>query len=519
MKRKQKEVLEQGLTIIEFIRHPLLLNDQSNSVAQDTILKSTYGLELNNIELEIFRRYTGRDYVAREQVEITLLAGRKSGKTAKIGARIALYEAFRRHPIPRGEGAYVVLIAPVMDQAKLAYDYIRKDILSSPILRTKVAKFRQNRIELKNGITIMCCPCSSISIRGKAVVAAICDEVGFWRNEETSAHCDEEVLAAIRPSMITFPTRKLVKMTTPSAKRGIVWDEYQRRAELSHLFFQLPTIEMNPTVPAETLEQERARNPEQHKREYHAEFIENVDSWIEPEDLNACIVRGRGELPRVNDGVYAAAVDPAFKKCDFALAILHRTCEGLIIMDRVACWTGSKKAPLGFERVCREIADILREYGIDNLQGDQYAAPAIQQEFLKLGLTYKELTFTRQSRPRLFNNLKHLIIQRKIEILEHPDLLRQLRALEESRSADGTTDVRPGYGKDDLVCALGVCAFELSQSQPPALPGSITSCHVKRPWDVRLASISSERGGYPVGQTCSKYPNCWEVGPCECSGI
>ena len=43
----------------------------------------------------------------------------------------------------------------MMDQRNSLTIISRKDILSSPILRLKVAKFRQNRIELKNGITIM----------------------------------------------------------------------------------------------------------------------------------------------------------------------------------------------------------------------------------------------------------------------------------------------------------------------------------------------------------------------------
>jgi len=520
MKMKQKEILEQGLTISEFIRHPRLLNDQSNSVAQDAILKSTYGLELGDSELEIYRRGTGRElYVAREQREITVLAGRRSGKTAKIGARIVLYEAFRDHRMPRSERAYVMLVAPTIAQAEIAYDYIRKDILSSPILLARVAKFRKNEIVLKNGITIICCACSSISVRGTGVVAAICDEVSFWRNDETSVHCDEEVLAALRPSMITFPTSKLIKITTPHAKRGIVWNEYRRRAELNYPVWQLPTMEMNPTFSLELLEQERDRSLEKFKREFLAEFTDNVVSWIEPEVLDACIVQGRKELPHVSNGTYAAAVDPAFKQSDFGLAIAHRTSEGLIVLDHVARWTGSKKAPLGFERVCREIADILRGYGIDNVQGDQYAAAAIQQEFLKLGLSYREVTFTRQTRPQLFNNLKHLLSQRKIELLDEPALLRQLRSLEEYKAADGGIDVRPEYGKDDLAIVLGLCAFELLQSAcaPPPVPISIG--RVARPWDGCLPSRANERGGYPVGEICSKFPKCWDAGRCECFGI
>ena len=84
----------------------------------------------------------------------------------------------------------------------------------------------------------------------------------------------------------------------------------------------------NPTVSAELLDQERERSLENFKREFLAEFTDNVVSWIEAEVLDACIVQGRKELPRVSDVTYAAAVDPAFKQSDFVLVIAHRTSGG-----------------------------------------------------------------------------------------------------------------------------------------------------------------------------------------------
>ena len=59
------------------------------------------------------------------------------------------------------------------------------------------------------------------------------------------------------------------------------------------------------------LKHERDRNLEQYNREYRAEFVENVVSWINPEVLDPCIIPGRTELARVNNGIYVAAVDPA----------------------------------------------------------------------------------------------------------------------------------------------------------------------------------------------------------------
>ena len=79
-------MLIQSLNIIDFITHPEVLNDQSLSVAQQAFLKATYGLALNSEELEIYQRATGRsEMVLAEQNEVTLIAGRRAGKTSKIG--------------------------------------------------------------------------------------------------------------------------------------------------------------------------------------------------------------------------------------------------------------------------------------------------------------------------------------------------------------------------------------------------------------------------------------------------
>ena len=130
-KEGEMRIIIRGLTIIDFIRHPQLLNDRAMSPRQIAFLKSVYGLPLSDLELDIYRRGTGREiYVPWEQQEVTLLGGRRGGKTGKLGARIALYEAFRHKRIPRGGRRYVMLIAPVIAQAKIAFEFILNDIIN-----------------------------------------------------------------------------------------------------------------------------------------------------------------------------------------------------------------------------------------------------------------------------------------------------------------------------------------------------------------------------------------------------
>jgi hypothetical protein len=513
--------MKSGKNIIEFIQDPDILNDQTMSPSQSAFMKSVYGLALNDVELEIYRRGTGREtYVPREQREVTLLGGRRGGKTGKLAARIALYEAFRIHRIPRGERGYIMVVAPVIAQARIAFDFILKDLLNSPVLSSKIAKVRQNEIELKNRIVIGCYPCSFITVRGRAAGAVICEEFCFWRNEVTSVHCDEEVLAALRPTMATFPTSKLIKLSTPNLKRGVAYGEYQRRGELDYPVWQLSSQELNPTISNEFLEAERKRRPADYKREYLAEFVDSVASWIEPEVLDRCVIKGRKDLPPLPGATYAAAIDPAFKKSDFAMAVAHQADGGLIVLDCVPFWSGSKQAPLGFQWVCGQVAGILRDFGINFLRGDQFAAVAVNQEFMKLGISYGEFTLNRNNRAQLFNNLRHVIEQQRIELLDDPKLLQQLRSLEEHRSSDGNIDIRPDHGKDDLVIVLALCAFELSQSAFNPAPVPMSLGHVTRSWEGRLPSARRGWDPFTVGQIdCPNFPKCWDSGQCECCGI
>ena len=464
----RNKMIKSLLNIIEFTTHPEVLNDQSLSIAQQSFLKANYGLALNSEEREIYQRATGRsECVLAEQNESTLVAGRRSGKTSKIAAPIALYEAFRDHHLARGDRGYVMLIAPAKYQAKIAMRFIRAYLKSSPLLKRYVVREKSDELELSNGVVIACYPCSHIAVRGVSIVCAICDELAFWRHEETAANPEEEVLAALRPAMATFPTAKLIKISTPYRKEGILWREFQQRDELDHLVWQMPSSEMNPTLRPSFFEKERKRDEEKFRREFLGEFTDQVNAWVVLDVLEPCIVSGRTELPRVENADYVVAVDPAFKHNDFALAVLHKTADGPVVVDHMARWAGTKKAPLGFEWVCENIARIVNQYGIREVLGDQYCAPIIKQYFEKLGIHYREYTFGEHTRADLFGNLRHLLVQHRIELLDVPELLRQLRSLEEHRMPKGNIDIRPSYSqKDDVAVAVALAAFELAGQEP-----------------------------------------------------
>ena len=401
-----------------------------------------------------------------------------------------------------------MLLAPTIAQARIALRSIRNYLRGSKVLSERVVRTTRDEIILDNGIIIGCYASTYDGVRGRIIVAAICDEMAFWPHEETAANPEEEVIAALRPGMITVKNPKLVKISTPYAKQGLLWTEFQRRAELDFPVWQLPSHEMNPKISLSDLEREQRRGEEKyHLREYLAEFVDSVSGWITPEILDPSIARGRRELPPVRDGFYVAALDPASRHNDFAFAILHRSPEGMIIVDRVARWTGTKRAPLVFRTVLSEIKSVLEDYGLNSAVGDQYWSDVIRQDLLELGVSYEICTFGPQTRARIFTNLKHLLVQGKIELLEDPELLRQLRNLREERTDRGQIDVRPSGGmNDDLAVAVALAASELTRrpsAPPPFLMPTGEPYFRPSPWSCPWQAI------------CHNFPCCMDVGFCQ----
>ena len=74
-------------------------------------------------------------------------------------------------------------------------------------------------------------PCSYRAPRGITVLCGIADEVAFWR-DENSSNSDVEIIRTMRRGMANVPDAKLVKISTPYAKAGVLWDDFRRRHEL-----------------------------------------------------------------------------------------------------------------------------------------------------------------------------------------------------------------------------------------------------------------------------------------------
>jgi hypothetical protein len=459
------------LNIIEAIRDPNILGD-TLAPAQEAALCALYGLPLSDVQLALAQQCAGGAWQPGvEYREAAFICGRRSGKSDKLAANVAIYEAFfRDHHLSPGETGVVLLLAQNMRQAKVVRGYIEGKIRKSPVLQRHVIAARAHELELDNRITIAIHPASFRAIRGLSVVSCICDEIAFWFTEDTYANPDIEVVRAVRPAMATFPHGKLLLVSSPYTMSGVLWDIWQRRdADPDTLVWRAPTALMNPTVPAHFLAKEQSRDPENYRREYEAEFTEAISSFLTAEAIGRCVVQGRTEVPPQPDRYcYIAAIDAAYRGDRFTLCIAHNDPDhDRVVIDHLHGWQGSREQPLRLSDVLPQIKALAHAYDIGCVYGDQFGADPLKEAFRHHDLYYQERTFTLASKADIYATLRSRLQDGTIELLDHVESQRELRALEiENLPGGGTRIGHPRHGPDDYADAMALAVSEAGYRAP-----------------------------------------------------
>jgi hypothetical protein len=131
---------------------------------------------------------------------------------------------------------------------------------------------------------------------------------------------------------------------------------------------------MNPTVPQRLIDKEMARDPASAAAEYLAEFRSDIESFITPEAVRACIADGIRERQPDYKHRYISFTDAAGGSGgdSFTLAIAHLEdqqpqCTAILDLAREVAPSFSP------EGVVKEFCEILRRYRITKTYGDRFA--------------------------------------------------------------------------------------------------------------------------------------------------
>jgi hypothetical protein len=398
--------------------------------------------------------------------EAWCFAGRRGGKS-RIAAFIAVFLACFRHydsVLQPGERGYVLVVAADRKQARHVLAAVNGLLDESRWLRAMVRRRTKEGVDLVNDISIEIGTCSFRTLRGYTVVAAVCDEVAFWRTDE-SANPDTEVLAALRPAMATVPGALLLNITTPYARRGEAWRVFENayaKNDAATLVWRAPSLTMNPTIRQRTIDAAYAQDPAHAAAEFGAEFRADIETVFSVEALAAVTSSGVIERPPVVGGSYVAFVDPSGGSHDamvLAIAALEHGVPALMFLHEV-------RARFSPEAVVTDFAQHCARYGVRTVVGDRYGEAWVGERFRAHGLVY---TPSLKTKSELFADLTAAVQSRRVELLDHPRLRTQLVMLERRTQRAGRAIIEAPAGMLDDVANAAAGALGLALSASPSL--------------------------------------------------
>ena len=267
-----------------------------------------------------------------------------------------------------------VVVAQDTRAASIVFSYIQAHF-DHGILKSQMNEATATEIRLKNRAVIGTFSSTIRSLRGWSIPCGAMDELAFWR-AVGAADSDEEVQASSRRGGLSFPVQRLVKVSTPYLKSGVLHADHQQSFGVDdpdRLVVVASSALMNPTITDKRLARERRRDPSRYEREYMAVWIDSLTAFLSSEWIEPAIgarhpratPRGRHQLRRR---------DRRQRR------LVRRLHAGDLPRGRVRHHRAGRDALLArksqgrgrdLEGVVAEVADIVKRYGCPKILGRQ----------------------------------------------------------------------------------------------------------------------------------------------------
>jgi hypothetical protein len=278
------------MTIVDALASPDLFGalpafrDLSTWGAWIVFLKAVYGLPMEEAELAIFRKHTGRTAPRQGGYpEAVCVVGVQSGKS-RIAAAVMGYEALIGE-----DGTHALTIAQDHRGAmRVLLKYAREPFQVLDSYRAEVARETADSLELKSGVCLSAYPCRPEAVRGLRACVVLIDELAFFQATD-GRPTDREMLRVARGRVATTGGR-LIVLSSPYAQIGALWDLHRThygRDDSDTLVWQASAPEMNPLLSADYLKRMREEDPEAAESEVEGRFRAGLSQLFDYEAIEA----------------------------------------------------------------------------------------------------------------------------------------------------------------------------------------------------------------------------------------
>ncbi len=438
---------------------------------------------------------------ASRPLELLILSGIRTGKSllaAALAVRAALTCDLSR--LRAGEPVRVSVVSLTTDLARVVFEHLVGTLTSKQALRALlVGEPTADTVNLRHPsghvieVKVVAGARAGASLVARWSAGVIFDEAPRMNGEEDGVVNFDDARRAALGRLL--PGAQLVSIGSPWAPRGPVYEMVQERwrkpsAEL--VIIRAPAPLMNPVWwTRDRVEQLRRQDEQAYRTDVLGQFADPESSLFSSTEIERATRKGPLVLEREDGHSYAAAMDPGTRGNAWTLTVATRrridvppqagTPLGTPSSSRVVTsivlakqWQGSKADPLSPDRVCSEIAAILRGYGVDGVWTDQLAADFLRYIVARHKLFIMPETITAPSKVAMFESLRTQIADGEVELPDDPQVRADLLSIRKRVTMNGIAIELPRTADGrhaDYGPALALVVAEGRRPVDPVDPG------------------------------------------------
>jgi hypothetical protein len=361
---------------------------------------------------------------------VAIVAGAGGGKSY-VAAISLVWSALTTPCAPRpGEQMVALICAPDMRLARVTLRYAIGVCESVPSIARRVVGKTSDSITLKRRdgvlVTIEALPAGrgGAPTRGRRYVRAILDEADFFRSEGDGRVNDVDVFNSIASRVVA--DGQLVVQSTPWVEGATLlhrlWSENWQAPRTAIAAWAKTTILRDDDDTRRMVERERARDEENYRREFLAEWLPaGSGAFFDPVAVDRCVQIG----PAVPTGYAVAGADFAFAS-DHSGLVVAASAGDRVVVTHIAERRPQRGAPLVPSAVATEFAMAARAAGARLLTSDGHYALAVAEHVSRVGLQWSPASSTAEGKLKTHMRCRELIHGGRLVISSHLPLAARL---------------------------------------------------------------------------------------------
>lgn len=401
---------------------------------------------------------------------VVVVAGRRAGKSRILGGLRLLHGMLTRDVTSCAPGQIptALVVAPNDTLRAEVLQYARGAVDANDTLRPMLRKSSSSSFDIQrpDGRVIRfatgVATAGGYGARGRSLTDCMLDEVAFFRDR--SAHInDEDIFRAALPGIL--PGGQMIVASTPWAEKGLLYELWSRNREKSidAIVFHAPTLALRPEA-ADIVARETARDPDNARREFGAEFMRGgTEVFFDRALIESCVDDAQ-TLPRVAHpgDVVMAGADFGFRSDSSALVVAHRTPDNVIRIGELVELLPEPGKPLKPSETVGRFATTIAAHGAGWLMADGHYREAIVEHLANHSLAFADAPGTPAD---AYVRVRALMREGRVRLPRHARLLHELGEVEGRATPGGRMAITlPRWargGHCDLVSALVLALYQL----------------------------------------------------------